>query len=755
MQEWLIPAQAVTLVSGLVLGVIVFLLSRETGRGFMRWWSVAAFLHAGEAFFMLLASLPGASVHVYMLVAASLEAVTVYLVLLGTILFAGRRPHRLWLLALFAAIFTAAIVHRFETNPFLDHLILSAYAAAALLYAAWGWWTMPTRREPNRLFSAVLIVFALHKGLGPFLVLDTRSFCAGQYLNTLVTVLVIVLAMSTYVRTTRRSLHESIKRFRLMIDNSTDLIYRVTLVPEPAVDFISESVRHFTGYTAKEMRADTSLFWDPFEQEDRERAQAAVAAGDIGALPTLMRWHRNDGVELWVEGVVNGIADSAGRLVALEGSFRDVTERQKSVMELRESEQRYRAIFTDAKSVMLIIDPGDGRIIDANEAAAAYYGWDRETLRGMNIDRINTLGHEAILAEMAVARAESREHFSFNHRHADGTTADVEVYSGPIHIGEKEYLLSIVHDITERRAAEAALAEERATLEERVQARTVKLTALYEDLLRANRMKDAFLANMSHELRTPLNSIIGFSGVLAQELAGPLNNEQSKQVRMIRQSGQHLLSLVNDILDFERLEAAAVEAHPIALDANDVITSVIRRLRPQCDQKGLELEFSPRCPGEIHTDRRHLEQILWNLIGNALKFTDEGRITVTTHLANGEYVIAVTDTGRGGRTRASGLAVRGVRPVARERRGQARGYRTRPCHQHETGAAPPRKHHLRERVRTRLDLLPQAAGRIGPSLTPPSVPVVSGTVGVVDRRARGGYTRVSNRIPIKRGPSSR
>ena len=146
----------------------------------------------------------------------------------------------------------------------------------------------------------------------------------------------------------------------------------------------------------------------------------------------------------------------------------------------------------------------------------------------------------------------------------------------------------------------------------------------------ADRIKSSFLATMSHELRTPLNSIIGFTGVVLQELAGPLNPEQAKQLGMVRASARHLLDLINDVLDISKIEAGQLEvrAEPFALA--DSVESVISSVKPFAERKGLAMavHLSPELE-EMTSDKRRVEQILINLLNNAIKFTERGGVTLT------------------------------------------------------------------------------------------------------------------------------
>ena len=144
---------------------------------------------------------------------------------------------------------------------------------------------------------------------------------------------------------------------------------------------------------------------------------------------------------------------------------RERAERRRIEAALRESEQRYRRLFTGAKAVELLIDPADGRIVDANDAAVAFYGRSRETLTTLRVTDINCLSPDEVAAEMALAATQARSHLHFRHRLASGEVRDVEVHSGPIEVGERELLYSIVHDVTDRRRAERALADTTAALE--------------------------------------------------------------------------------------------------------------------------------------------------------------------------------------------------------------------------------------------------------------------------------------------------
>lgn len=210
-------------------------------------------------------------------------------------------------------------------------------------------------------------------------------------------------------------------------------------------------------------------------------------------------------------------------------------------------------------------------------------------------------------------------------------------------LGSDTRFATIYTDITSSKLFEAEL-------ERMVAERATSLQASLQELGVANRVKDDFLASMSHELRTPLHSILGFSGMLLGGLAGELNDEQSKQVSIIRESGGRLLTLVNDLLDLTNIEQGRVEVSVGEFDLVTLVQAMAEMVRPMADAKALTIDVKPGAPCiPVWTDRDKVGQIVLNLLSNAIKYTETGGVVIRVDdTRDGMSArIVVSDTGRG------------------------------------------------------------------------------------------------------------
>jgi PAS domain S-box-containing protein len=228
-------------------------------------------------------------------------------------------------------------------------------------------------------------------------------------------------------------------------------------------------------------------------------------------------------------------------------------------------------------------------------------------------------------------------------------------------IGQVTHLASIA---VEHHQAAEALRRAHDELEQRVLERTAELVQANQRLEELDRLKSQFLATMSHELRTPLNSIIGFTGILRKGFAGPVNDEQYKELGMVFGSAKHLLSLINDLLDLSRIEAGKVELESEPFNFLEVIEEVVQNLTPLAGQKNLRLATDlPGSGIEMVGDRKRSYQVLLNLANNAVKFTDHGEVKITARVEQDQLRVCVADTGIGIKPEQMGMLFEAFRQL--------------------------------------------------------------------------------------------
>ncbi len=276
---------------------------------------------------------------------------------------------------------------------------------------------------------------------------------------------------------------------------------------------------------------------------------------------------------------------------------------------VRDREELFRALFQNNHAVMLLIDPDSGAIADANPAAEGYYGYSREQFMNLRVFDLNTLSRDEVAAEMARARSEKRTYFQFQHRLASGDVRDVEVLTGPIIVRGKSLLYSLVRDVTRRVEAE------------------VRLKRAMQAAETSSRAKGEFLANMSHEVRTPMNGILG----MLQLLEGtPMDEQQREYLTMALDSGRSLLQVINDILDLSRVEAGKMELVREAFSLKQLLDGIMTLFSRRADEKGITIGYDlDKELGPVYIgDQGRIRQVLLNLVGNAVKFTEQGRVDV-------------------------------------------------------------------------------------------------------------------------------
>lgn len=342
--------------------------------------------------------------------------------------------------------------------------------------------------------------------------------------------------------------------------------------------------------------------------------------------------------------------DDEGKVIGVVGVSRDITERKRVEEALRHSEEQFRLIMENLADLVAVLDL-DGRRLYNSPSYQGILG-DAAKLRGSSsFDQVHPEDRARVqLAFQETIRTGVGQRLEYRMVGQDGRARHIESQGSVIRDaqGRVSQVLVVSRDVTERRQSDEAIRELNVSLEHRVASRTAELAVAKERAESADRLKSVFLATMSHELRTPLNSIIGFTGILLQELAGPLNPEQTKQLGMVRSSAQHLLELINDVLDISKIEAGELRVASVPFDLRATIERSVAAVRPFAESKrlALRMEISPAI-GELTSDARRVEQILLNLLNNAVKFTERGEVILLADVIEATVRVRITDTGIG------------------------------------------------------------------------------------------------------------
>ena len=430
---------------------------------------------------------------------------------------------------------------------------------------------------------------------------------------------------------TEEHLAKSEGRFRLAFLTSPDSININRLSDGLYID-VNEGFCHITGYRREEVIGKSSheidIWADP---EYRKRlVQGLLRDGIVRNLEAKFRM--KDGRRL--DGLMSAAVIELDGVPHILSITRDISDRKRLENELRESEQRYRTLFEDHSAVELLIDSETGRIVDANHAAVSYYGWSREQLTGMAIHEINTLTPEEVREEMENARKRRRNHFQFRHRRADGSVSDVRVFSSPIEIGGKQYLHSIVLDISNEKRLEA-------------------------QLIQAQKMESVgqLAGGVAHDFNNLLQVMNGYAEILVAKYG--LEHEIGRYVQKILDAGYKASRLVQQLLAFSRRQLM----RPELLNLNEVIEADLKMLHRVIGEH-IDIRFvGGHKLGSVYADRTMMEQVLINLCVNARDAMPEGgEIVIETEnvfidetycqmhawAKIGRYVlISVTDSGCG------------------------------------------------------------------------------------------------------------
>lgn len=296
-------------------------------------------------------------------------------------------------------------------------------------------------------------------------------------------------------------------------------------------------------------------------------------------------------------------------VILLVINFRLVLIKRRMANRLKVSQQNYEILFRENPSVNLLIDPKTNMITDANNAALRFYGYSIDEIKLLHITKISALPLADAKEKIHQAIEGFNRNYVSRHHRKNGELRDVEVSVDQLNLHGKRYIYVNVTDITERLQTEREMIEARQKAEE------------------SDRLKSAFLANMSHEIRTPMNSILGFSDLLID--GGTTAEKEREYLKLINANGEHLLAIINDVIDISRIEANQLKISKKKTRINNLLDELLLEFDSRIDlnKNDLALSVEKGCENpdfEVYTDGVRLKQILINLLGNAFKFTDKG-----------------------------------------------------------------------------------------------------------------------------------
>ncbi|MEE2567301.1 PAS domain-containing sensor histidine kinase [Hyphobacterium sp. Y6023] len=448
------------------------------------------------------------------------------------------------------------------------------------------------------------------------------------------------------LKAARVALGDSERRFRLAIEGARCGVWDWDRKSDSV--YVTDSLARILGREEASVISGQE-FLSLFSRNDRERMRAAIrGSANSGDIDVELQ---SASLPIWVQmrGRPWGTPDG-GTSDRIVGVAIDVTERKGAQARVAAAESRLRAAL-ESMSESFVLWDSRRRLVLWNRKFRDFFDFPESGLRpGMGYDDVEAGASRAV---KAVHGAETGSEIY-----------EIELSDGRwLHYSERATadggLVSVGADITDLKRQENQLKDSESALRNTIedvrknQQRIAELAKKYEEekirAEEANRSKSEFLANMSHELRTPLNAVNGFSEIMLREMFGPLGDERYVDyVKDIHTSGEHLLALINDILDMSKIEAGKMQLQKEPVDLAALIEQCLRIVRGRSDEKEIRLQVDIEESPEVEADPRALKQVILNLTSNAVKFTPEGgRITVRTFTTADGVAIQVADTGIG------------------------------------------------------------------------------------------------------------
>ncbi len=424
---------------------------------------------------------------------------------------------------------------------------------------------------------------------------------------------------------------DELQQFKTCLDLLADGFYLID-AKELTFLYVNQGAANQLGYSIDELIGKTPLDIDVDYTLKHDIFQLPVFKGHRLDMTLETHHRRRDGSVFPVEVLLQKLKLNTQREVVVTIA-RDISERYENNRRLQEKEAFLRLVINNIPQYIFWKDKRS-KYLGCNQNFATGVGANSpEDLLGKDDFDLHwkTQAPNYYEREQRVMALDKGEYYIDEYSRPDGSMGYVEIRKVPLHDADEQVigLLGMAEDITERKQAEQALEQARDAAEA------------------ANRAKSTFLANMSHELRTPLNGILGYAQILLRDRS--LNEKQQEGIKIIQRSGDYLLTLINDVLDLSKIEADTIELYCTDFDLPDFLGSLVELFRIRAEQKGIAFiyEALTALPLGIHADEKRLRQILMNLLGNAIKFTDEGGVTLKVGYIEQHLKLEVSDTGQG------------------------------------------------------------------------------------------------------------
>jgi two-component system sensor histidine kinase/response regulator len=411
--------------------------------------------------------------------------------------------------------------------------------------------------------------------------------------------------------------------FRAIFEGLLDAV--VMTDPDRKIRLVNPAFTTLFDYAADDVigRGTDFLYFDSADHEKAGRERLVLGAASAGA-PVPQRLRRRDGSELWAETVSLRVAAADGQLLGHLGLLRDMTDRKREQDRLRLSEELFVTAFANNPAAIVLTRLEGGVTLNVNESWLALTGETRESIVGQSARFMWPTTAEAVQFVASLREHGRLQGWEQTFLRRNGESFEAEISSQVLKMQGEPVILSTLIDISKRKRMEAQLRELAATLEHRVDERTVELASARDEAKAASRAKSAFLANMSHEIRTPMNAIIGLTHIMR---SAATNAADRARLGKVSEAAQHLLEIINGILDLSKIDSGKLELEEVPFDLEALLARAAALVEGPARSKGLEVVVDANdLPRNLRGDPTRLTQALVNLLGNAVKFTTQGVI---------------------------------------------------------------------------------------------------------------------------------